>query len=245
MKNNILFIGATHGDEPIGTNVLKQLEKKRSDFDWIIGNPKALSAGTRTYEGDLNRSAPGNALANNYASRRAAEVIEKSNQYTYTIDLHGTKQKTGNFIIITKLTKENLRLASLIDIQRIVYWPAFSPELNGPLSEYFSCGLEIESGPKNDPKIQQELEKSLEDFLKNRETREQLDAREILSQREIFEVYGALTDQPNSILTEFVEARQESERFFPLLINCYVNLTGVFCYKMKRIDNIFTHKQLR
>jgi len=43
----LLFIGGTHGDEPIGVDALRELESRSRVFDWIIGNPPALQAGKR------------------------------------------------------------------------------------------------------------------------------------------------------------------------------------------------------
>jgi len=77
----ILFIAATHGNEPIGVDVLQRLEKTRTNFDWIIGNPKALAQNTRCFEGDLNRSAPGDAASPLYEKRRAKEILDLSKQY--------------------------------------------------------------------------------------------------------------------------------------------------------------------
>jgi len=143
MKNNILFIGGTHGDEPIGVRALESLSRERQDFDWLIGNPIALEAGTRGLTGDLNRSAPGDPTSNIYTERRAAGLVTKSQNYKYTIDLHGATNKTGIFIIICNPKPENFALAKRLNIKRVVYWPNFSPELNGPLCEFFHVVLKL------------------------------------------------------------------------------------------------------
>lgn len=238
MKNRSLCIGGTHGDEPIGVNVLTQLEKRIGGFDWIIGSPPAFKAGTREYEGDLNRSAPGDPEASTYASRRAAEVIRLSQQYRYTIDIHGTNAYTGIFVIITNPTRANLELALRLDIKRVVLWPSFSAELQGPLSEYVPCGLEIECGPKDMPVIQTRLTDILERFLRNQYKELDEEAEKIaLSQKECFEVYGSL-DAPDlrETFEEFKPVTLEQETFFPLLIGRYQKRNGITCYKLRRID---------
>jgi len=239
-KSELLFIGATHGDEPNGVEVLKQLEAERSDFDWIIGNEKAYEQGTRGFEGDLNRSAPGSKNGTDYASRRAAEIIDTSQNYKYTIDLHGSPKEVGNIIIMTKLTEDNIKLATLFDIDRIVYWPAVSPELDGPLSEFFPCGFEIESGPKTDPVVQKELQDKIRDFLDNYQEREKLDWREEIKKKKVFVVYGSLTSAIPVKLEEFQEVNVDGERFFPLLINSYLKRNGVVCYKMRQEEDVMT-----
>lgn len=234
MKNNILFIGGTHGDEPIGVRVLQELEKIRNDFDWIIGNVPALKHGTREYEGNLNRSAPGDINAKNYASRRTAEILALSTSYQYTIDLHGTSQPTGLFIIITNPTKENFELAQKLDVKRVVVWPSFSSELKGPLSEFFPCGLEIECGPKEAIETQQELERVLIKFLDAQEAdplRLPLCKGE-RTQQDVFEVYGSWNGDSDG-MQEFIETTKNNETFFPLLIGAYKNMNGITCYKMR------------
>ncbi|NQV12569.1 succinylglutamate desuccinylase/aspartoacylase family protein [Candidatus Uhrbacteria bacterium] len=238
MKNNTLFIGATHGNEPIGVRALERLSKSRQDFDWIIGNPKAYELNERSFEGDLNRSAPGDMDSTQFASRRAAEIIEKSQNYKYTIDLHGSAKQVGVFIIITNLTRENIELAVMLDIDRIVYWPAVSPELNGPMSEFFPCGLEIECGPKDDPAVQSELENKIERFLDSHQDSCVVDLEAELAKREVFQVYGSLIDDVDVELNEFQDVTIGDETFCPLLVNSYKERNNVTCYKMQRVTNL-------
>jgi len=244
MENKILLIGGTHGDEPIGVRALQELAKERSDFDWIIGNEPALKQNTREFEGNLNRSAPGDKNSPLYASRRAAEILKIAKNYKYVIDLHGTNQQTGIFIIITNSKPENWQLAAKLPIQNIVYWPSFSCELSGPLSEFLPCGLEIECGPKNDPKTTEELKKILKNFL-NGEKKSAYRARSAFAElrrtqsalicgkrQKVFEVYGSYSGQ-NINLKEFKLTKIENEEFCPLLIGVYPEIT---CYKMKKIN---------
>lgn len=227
MTNETLFIGGTHGDEPIGVEVLRELEKERRDFDWLVGNPPALAMGQREFEGDLNRSAPGDIVSPKFAPRRAAEIIDKAKSYRYTIDLHGANADTGIFIIVTNPTPENFRLAAQLDIERVVVWPSFSSELKGPMSEFFPCGLEIECGLKSDPKTASELKRILDSFL---------DRKSKPKRQTYFEVYGSLREEPKTPPQEFQKTIIDGETFFPLLINCYMNRTGVYCYKMRSYE---------
>ena len=61
MKKNLLFTTLTHGDEPIGLNVIKRLQdiNKKSKINYIISNPKAFSKNIRFIDSDLNRVFPG------------------------------------------------------------------------------------------------------------------------------------------------------------------------------------------
>lgn len=235
MNNDILFIGGTHGNEPIGVEVLRALSSKRSDFDWLVGNPKALEQQQRFVEKDLNRSGPGDFRSSLFEERRAAQLIKKASEYRYTIDLHGAPADCGIFLLLTNLSEENLRLASLFSIPRIVYWPSISDELTGPLSEFFPCGLEIECGPKDDPDIQTDLQKILKDFLDNREEREQKDWIEILASRELYQVTGSLPlSDPLPSLRDFEETIIADQTVTPILANTYDRL-GIACYTMKSV----------
>lgn len=239
MQNDILFIGGTHGDEPIGVEVLERLKKVASGFDWIIGSPPALQAGSREFEGNLNRSAPGNPEAPEFASRRAAEILKLAEKYRYVIDLHGTKAYTGIFIIITNPSRANLELALKLDITNIVLWPSFSSELQGPLSEFFPCGLEIECGPKDMPLIKVKLEAILSKFLAEADAQVAPEGFEAIAERrKVYEVYGSLKSGADPTeLTEFVPTRISGETFVPLLVGRYQERDGIICYKMCPIDD--------
>lgn len=237
MKNDILFVGATHGDERIGVEVLCELERRKKGFDWIIGNPKGFERGSREYEGDLNRSAPGDPSSSLYAHRRAAEILALSKSYESVIDIHGTNANTGIFIIITRPTETNLELALRFNISNVVIWPSFSPELSGPLSEFFSCGLEIECGPKESPAIRKQLLSILEAFLAQREAGS--GSARVASQgmpRRFYEVYGSLAQgEKGTRLSEFEEVALNGETFYPLLVDEYRQRQNIVCYKMRRL----------
>jgi hypothetical protein len=228
--NNILMVGGTHGDEPIGVKALEAIESRRDDFDWIVGNPRALAENKRFTQEDLNRSAPGDLRSKIYEERRAAELIRLSQKYRYTVDLHGTSKDTGIFLIVTNPTRANLRLARMLDVERVVIWPAITPDLQSPVSEFYPCGLEIECGPKDSPEVQVQLEQIIEKFL-DRDLSE--GGR---GDQTFYEVYGELKGDPGVNLEEFVEVVVDGETFTPLLVGTYQDAYGVACYKLKRVD---------
>lgn len=231
------MIGGTHGDEPIGVTALTALSKERSDFDWVVGNPRAVERGTREFEGDLNRSGPGMVDASSYALRRAAELIAWSRQYRYTIDLHGTANNTGMFVIVTRLTLRNLRLATLLRIPRIVLWPSCTKEMQGALSAFFPCGVEIECGRKNDPAVAEQLIYLLRQFLRERSRREEQDWIQHLRACDLYIMVGHLITTGASVaagLNEFCETTLGGETFCPVFIDTY-SYKDVLCYKLKKL----------
>ena len=238
MKKNMLFIGGTHGDESIGVTVLNSLDYPRDSFDVVVGNPRALAKNTRFTDCDLNRSAPGNLSDVLYEKRRAAELIALSYNYQYTIDIHGAKNDMGTFIILTNPTKENWQLASLFSqIDRIVVWPSITPEMQYPLSEFFSCGLEIECGKKDAVETAQQLARILTTFLDEYDTCDMSDAAvtQRLAQKDLLLLYGK---QPRidglalTSLNEFEQTTIDGEICYPSFIATYP-YADVLCYKLK------------
>ncbi len=213
--NDVLFVGATHGDESIGVDVLQELSSEKPGLQWLVGNEYAYRQGTRRFEGDLNRSAPGKLGAASYEERRAAELIAMSRNYAAFIDLHGTDADTGIFLIVTNPTEENLALARRFSIDRVVVLPAITPDLEGPVSEYVPCGLEIECGRQNDVDIRTQLATILSTFLK--ELGKDVDRGD---QQIVYELYG-IYEGDTSDMQEFVSVAVGSESFVPLFIDCY------------------------
>lgn len=234
MKNKTLIITETHGDEKIGTNVIREITKTtRANFDWIIGNEEASKINKRFIELDLNRIAPGNIKSKKYEERRAAEMILISKQYDFVIDIHGADSKSGIFIIVTNPKIENIIFALTIPIKNIVIW---SPKNNdaGPITKFIDCGVEIECGSKELKKTEKELKKIIIKINKSKTEFNQINFKE----KNIFRVYEKLlTNENNKILkfNDFKKTKLNNEIFFPLLSGCY---SGISCYKMKKLDLI-------
>jgi len=225
-KKPILFLTATHGDEPIGLDVLRKLEQS-PDYDWLIANEKALELNQRFVDCDLNRSGPGNPNSEKYEERRAAEIIEQAKKYNLTIDLHGSKADTGIFIILTKLSFNDLMLALQFNIHNIVIWLPSTEREYGPLVEFIEPAIEIEAGPKNDPEIKQKLKKIIQEFCKNYR---QSITKESLAGKNIYFVNGKL-EKCGQQLKDFELTKIGGEEFYPLLAGEY----GLGCYKMIKV----------
>ncbi len=112
-------------------------------------------------------------------------------------------------------------------------WPSISSELVEPLSEFFDCGLEIESGPKTSTEVKNKLVDIIVDFLENYKERGKRDYKEILASKEIFEVYDSLKQKKDIKLKDFEEAQIDNEKFYPILVGGYDDL---ICYKIRRVD---------
>ena len=229
-RKKILFLAATHGNEGFTIPILQKLSKKNNltKFDWKVANPDALKKKQRFVDADLNRIAPGSKDSSRSETRCAYELMEISKKYKCVIDLHGTSAKTGIFTIVTNPKNENLILASVLPFQNIVLWSPKDLKKPGPLTQFVDCGVEIECGPKDLIEIQKKLYEGLYSFLNN---------DSIQSQKTFFQVYGKFLKKDykdkQGKLNEFQEVNIKNEKFYPLLVNRYSDIT---CYKMKKIN---------
>lgn len=237
MKNKILFISATHGDEGFSIDVLDAIEKKypRREYGYgrIIGNPRALKNNTRYIEVDLNRSAPGDINSNVYEEKRAAEIMKIANKFKFVVDLHGAISRSGVVIIISRPSLINIIFSGMFSIKKVVIWYTKNCLENGPLTEFCDKpGLEIECGPKNDPKIQNELKKILEQFLINSKDLNMENTIQNLRNKEFYVIYDRKLGDGKE-LNDFVEAKEGREKFYPFMTNQY---EGIECYKMRKVN---------
>lgn len=242
MNNNILFIGATHGNERVGVDALALLQQEKRNFDWIIGNPCAFAQNVRFTEKDMNRCGLGNPDSNTYEERRAAEIQAIAKEYTYTIDIHGVNQATETFLLITNPKKENLRLASFFDIDKVIIWPSLTSEMQYPLSEFFSCGIEIEVGSQQDPKNTENLYKSLLDFVSMKEQNEMLmeeEWKQKLISKRLYEMTGPIL-KSDTLTKEMLEDGREitdnNETYIPWFVGTYP-YTNILGYKFKPLNS--------
>lgn len=240
MENKTLFIGATHGDEVIGVQILENISKQRKNFNWIIGNEKAYKIKKRFFQRDLNRCGKGDIKSTVYEEKRAAEIHAIAKQYQYTIDIHGTFQDTGTFLLITNPTKDNLRLASYFDIEKLIIWPSITNEMKYPLSEFFSTGIEIEVGRQTEEVNILALEKSINTYLDKIELYEQ-ENDEIwqnrLTNKNIYEMYGNIPMQSGiskDNLREQTETTQNDETFTPIFVGTY-KYENIMGYKIRSL----------
>lgn len=231
MKNKLLLITQTHGNELIGTRAVKKLGKF-DNFDWIIGNELASKQGKRFINYDLNRIAPGKVRSKDYELKRAATLVSLFKKYKYTIDIHGTDSTSDVFVIITNPRIENIIFALNLPINNVVVWCPKNQK-NGPITKFAKCGIEIECGPQDSKIVLNKLVSTLKQILENN----QLIPKNLnLRNKNLFQVYGKLYKFKNSKRIKTKDFRKtiiNDEEFYPLLSDQYEN---VICYKMRKIN---------
>lgn len=119
----ILIIAATHGDELLGIRLYEKLLRDRSplleSIDFMIGNPRALSARKRYIDNDLNRSYQ--ATAGGYEVWRASEIRDyiSLTKPDLVLDMHTTNCIQPSCLIIGSMdgeAKHHFLAASHIEV---------------------------------------------------------------------------------------------------------------------------------
>lgn len=230
MKKNkeVLFVAAVHGDESIGVEAMKNINRAKTQrtFDWIVANKRALRENRRFVDYDLNRVFPGNKKGKG-EKYLAYQLTKKMDNYAKIIALHGTVSKTGIFIILTKLTFENLRLALKFDLRRIVFWPD-PKKSSGSLPTFVRCGLEVEAGSKDSIQSRKKLEKILADFIRNYP--KEIDLKKEMGKREFYRVIGSVKVGRAS-MQRYRDWKKVKE-WYPLFVGQY---PGIVCCKLRKM----------
>ena len=240
LKNKkILIIIATHGDEPIGISVVKNLKKIKLDkyFDCLVANPRALNKNMRFINFDLNRSYPGKKKSLLYEEKKAYKNFKIIKQYQYVIDIHEASQGINNFIIVSRKKISNFFPINFINLNKVLLWPS-SNNLNGSIGSVLKNAIGLEFGVKNKNRsmVITKASKIIQEFI-------DIIYFNKISQnprkKKIFYVYGKLmkNEFKNKAdkLTDFNKIIFNNEEFYPLLVNQYLT-KGILCYKMKLIE---------
>lgn len=173
----IAVIGAMHGNERVGVDVVRQLRDAFSEnavlsgeLLLMVGNPEAYAKDVRFIEEDLNRlfsekeeraicggSDGGGATLATLERKRAKEIMDAIRGVDVLIDIHATIRPSVPFVYC-EATEKHLALARCFDVPYIV-----SPEKDFRPPDLFSSadnfadrhggiGLTYESGWHKDPK---------------------------------------------------------------------------------------------
>lgn len=124
----ILLIGATHGNEPLGTKFYEHLLRKHSPIleyvHFIVGNPRAYAENVRYTETDLNRSYGESGFS--YESTRAKEIKQyiRLNKPDIVVDMHTTNCIQQPCLIISNIDGDmKKRFLSASHIGTLVIMP--------------------------------------------------------------------------------------------------------------------------
>jgi succinylglutamate desuccinylase len=259
-KSKLLVLVGTHGDEAeLGRKALDALSRRGNfipeydprypynSFGWILANPRAVKAGVRYTDTDLNRSAPGDPKSLTYEERRAAEILAIAEPFEMMIDIHGTPTESGVFALITDPKPANIGLASSLAVENVVIWSSRKQKPRGPLTAFHPCSIELECGPKASRTTTGQLRKVLERLM-NYDLRGQRPPYESKPAQRWFVVDGKVMQADADLATvaswhEFEPVTHDGDTFCPLLLNredapiaTAPTYAGVRCHKAREIN---------
>lgn len=164
--SHVVIVGGTHGNESTGVYLSKKFNQhpdliRRSSFltHVFLGNPKAVAAGVRYIDRDLNRSFGQDDLHNTnlmgYEDLQAKSIDQKIGPSSDTpadviVDLHSTTANMGLTLIIDREESFPLQLATYLQYLNPsinVYSTVHSGRNQDSLRSLAKFGFGIEVGP--------------------------------------------------------------------------------------------------
>lgn len=104
----VAIVGGIHGDEPAGVQVVNRLEELELELSGtvrlVVANERALDAGVRYTEVDLNRQFPGDPDGEAYETRLAADVYDEIVDDDAVLALHTSHSLPPPFALYSQLT---------------------------------------------------------------------------------------------------------------------------------------------
>lgn len=125
MKNNkalVTVVCCLHGDELFGLKLFKYLEKRIDYFSGlkiILANQKAIAAGKRFLDSDLNRVFPGK-LKGDHEEKLAREILKEIGKTKYLLDIHTTTSDIKMTPVVTNLNKKIRQVINLTQSREVV-----------------------------------------------------------------------------------------------------------------------------
>jgi succinylglutamate desuccinylase len=119
----VAAVGAIHGDEPCGARAVERFlaegptDRLQRRVRLIVANERALAAGERFVDADLNRVFPGDAGADAHEERLAARLLDELGD-AFTLGFHSTVSFDEPFGTLAALTPEKARVMRALPLSR-------------------------------------------------------------------------------------------------------------------------------
>jgi predicted deacylase len=160
----IAVVGGIHGDEPCGEHAVAQLiadpPALQRPVRCLIANERALDAGTRYVDMDLNRAFPGDSDGEAHEERRAAAVAEKVRGCA-VLALHSTQSYDGLFSLVSAVGPTARRICPRLAIDAVVETAAHK----GRIFSVVPDAIEVECGRQRSAAAKANAEDVVRDFL--------------------------------------------------------------------------------
>jgi len=162
---DIAVVGGIHGDEPCGRDgieaVLSDPPAVSQPVKFIVVNERALAAGERYLELDLNRVFPGDPGSDVYEMRLAAELAEELQGCT-VLSLHSTQSYDGMFALVDEITDLAREVCPRLSVDAVVRTKGNN---EGRLFSVAPSAVEIECGYQGSPEAAANAERVIREFL--------------------------------------------------------------------------------
>jgi len=162
---SIAVVGSIHGDEPCGRDgieaVLADPPAVSQPVKFIVVNERALEAGERYLEIDLNRVFPGDPDSDVHEMRLAAALAEELRGCT-VLSLHSTQSYDGMFALVDELTDLARDVCPKLSVDAVVRTRGNN---EGRLFSVAPSAIEIECGYQGSPEAAANAEQVIREFL--------------------------------------------------------------------------------
>jgi len=148
MPYKFLIIGGLHGNEPLGIELVKKVQKlELKNVKAVLGNPEAVNQNVRFIESDLNRVFGGDKNGN-LEQRRAVELINYCKDFDFVIDFHNTHCPGNDCGFVGGGDYQpTLKLASFLCLKKVIIadYDCINKYVNGCLSVEISLSSKFNS----------------------------------------------------------------------------------------------------
>jgi predicted deacylase len=160
----VAVVAAVHGDEPCGPRAVEALLQDPPAFErpvkFVVANERALDAGRRYLDDDLNRSFPGDPGAESHERRLADDMLAELDGCT-TLALHSTQSHAEPFALVDRLDPAMAELCSRLPVDAVVETARYA---EGRLIAYPDV-VEVECGRQWSDAAVANARRLVDDFL--------------------------------------------------------------------------------
>ncbi|MEA5408458.1 succinylglutamate desuccinylase/aspartoacylase family protein [Haloarculaceae archaeon H-GB2-1] len=157
------MVACLHGDEPCGAVAIERFLASDASLaepvTFVIANERALDAGVRFVDEDLNRAFPGDSESDSHESRLAARLLTELDG-TRVLDLHSTRSFADPFALVQRRSAVTAALAATTGVSRVVDISAVPGGLVGHVD-----GVAVECGYKGTEAAAENATRILRTFL--------------------------------------------------------------------------------
>lgn len=160
----IAIVGSIHGDEPCGAAAIEALAAAAPEVErpvkLVVANERALEAGARYVDEDLNRAFPGTPDADTHEGRLAHDLLAEI-RGCEVLSLHSTRSYAEPFALVDELDGHARAVCPYLSVETLVETAGYS---DGRLIAYPDV-IELECGLQGTERAAENAERLAREFL--------------------------------------------------------------------------------